>query len=86
MSGICVFSVLVDVQGNPHDVQLVKAAAEEVSAKQRSAVQSLDQKGLEAVRQYRFQPATLHGKAVLYRVKTEVLIESTSGDGSGAGR
>jgi len=72
LSGVCVFSLLVDTQGNPQDVRLVQSAADGVNSKQRSAAQSLDQKGLEAVKQYRFQPATLHGKPVPYRVKIEV--------------
>jgi TonB family protein len=72
LGGVCVFSVLIDAQGNPQDLQLVKSAADGVNQKQRSAAQSLDQKGMEAVRQYRFQPATLHGKPVPYRVMIEV--------------
>jgi TonB family protein len=72
LGGTCVLSILVDVEGKPHDVQIVKSAAEGVKPKQRSAALSLDENAVKAVNQYRFQPATMQGKPVPYRVKIEV--------------
>ena len=72
LSGTCVVSVLVDAQGNSQEVQLIKSLGEGLSPKQHSAAASLDQNALAAVRQYHFQPATLQGKPVPYRLKIEV--------------
>jgi len=72
LGGTCVLSTLVDAEGKPHDVQIVKSAAEGVKPKQRSAALSLDENAVKAVNQYRFQPATIQGKPVPYRVKIEV--------------
>lgn len=72
LGGTCVLSTLVDAEGKPHDVQIVKSAAEGVKPKQHSAALSLDEDAVKAVNQYRFQPATMQGKPVPYRVKIEV--------------
>lgn len=65
-------SVLVDVKGNPQDVQVVKSVWDGVNSKQRSAAMSLDQKAMETARKYRFKPATLNGEPVPYKVKLEM--------------
>jgi TonB family protein len=72
LGGTCVLSTLVDTEGKPHDVQIVKSVAEGVKPKQRPAALSLDEDAVKAVNQYRFQPATMQGKPVSYRVKIEV--------------
>lgn len=72
LGGTCVLSTLVDVQGNPQDIQVVRSIAEGLDPKLRSAAVSLDQSAMKTLRQYRFQPATLQGKPVLYRLKLEV--------------
>jgi TonB family protein len=72
LGGTCVLSTLVDAEGKPHDVQIVKSVAEGVKPKQRSAALSLDENAVKAVQEYRFQPATMQGKPVPYRVKIEV--------------
>jgi TonB family protein len=59
--GVCVVSVVVDVQGNPQQVQVV-----------RHLGMGLDQKAVDAVKQYRFKPATLQGKPVPVEVNIEV--------------
>ena len=51
--GVCVVSLIVDAQGNPQRVQVV-----------RHLGMGLDEKAVEAVRQYKFKPATLQGKPV----------------------
>jgi TonB family protein len=59
--GICIISTIVDPEGNPQRVQVV-----------RHLGKGLDQKAVEAVRQYRFKPGILHGKAVAVEVNIEV--------------
>ena len=59
--GICVVSLVVDAQGNPQRVQVV-----------RHLGMGLDQKAVDAVNQYRFKPATLQGKPVPVEVNIEV--------------
>jgi protein TonB len=59
--GVCVVSLVVDAQGNPQRVQVV-----------RHLGMGLDQKAVAAVRQYRFKPATLQGRAVAVEVNIEV--------------
>jgi periplasmic protein TonB len=59
--GVCVVSLVVDAQGNPQRVQVV-----------RHLGMGLDEKAVEAVKQYRFKPATLQGKPVPVEVNIEV--------------
>jgi periplasmic protein TonB len=59
--GVCVVSLIVDAQGNPQRVQVV-----------RHLGMGLDQKAVEAVRRYRFKAATLQGKPVPVAVNIEV--------------
>ena len=49
--GVCLISMIVDVHGLPQDVRVVRPLG-----------MGLDQKALEAVRQYRFKPAMKDGK------------------------
>ncbi len=59
--GVCVVSLIVDAQGNPQRVQVVRRLG-----------MGLDQKAVDAVKQYRFKPATLQGKPVPVEVNIEV--------------
>lgn len=59
--GVCVVSLIVDAQGNPQRVQVV-----------RHLGMGLDEKALEAVKQYKFKPAMLSGKPVPVEVNIEV--------------
>ena len=59
--GVCVISTVVDDEGNPQRVQVV-----------RHLGMGLDKKAVEAVRQYRFTPAMLRGKPVPVEVNIEV--------------
>lgn len=51
--GICIISLIVDRQGNPQDVRVVRALG-----------MGLDQKAVEAVKQYKFRPAYYKGHPV----------------------
>lgn len=51
--GVCMISIIVDVHGNPQNAHVI-----------RSLGMGLDEKALEAIRRYRFKPATKDGKPV----------------------
>jgi bla regulator protein blaR1 len=59
--GVCVVSLIVDAQGNPQRVQVV-----------RHLGKGLDKKAVEAVRQYKFEPAMRNGEPVAVEVNIEV--------------
>ena len=59
--GVCVIVTIVDAQGNPQRVQVV-----------RHLGKGLDQKAVEAVEQYKFEPAMRHGEPVAVEVNIEV--------------
>jgi len=53
--------VIVDEQGRPTHVRVVRAIG-----------MGLDEKAIEAVKQYKFKPAMLHGKPVKVAVDVNV--------------
>ncbi len=59
--GVCVVSLIVDAQGNPKRVLVV-----------RHLGKGLDKKAVEAVRQYKFEPAMHNGEPVAVEVNIEV--------------
>jgi len=56
-----VVSLIVDTQGNPQHVNVIRRLG-----------MGLDEKAVEAVRQYKFRPAMFQGKAVPVEVNIEV--------------
>jgi periplasmic protein TonB len=60
-TGIVVVSLIVDAQGNPQHVNVVRRLG-----------MGLDEKAIEAVRQYKFKPAMFQGHAVPVEVNIEV--------------
>lgn len=59
--GVCVVGLIVDAQGNPRNVHVIRPLG-----------MGLDEKAVEAVRQYKFKPAMYQGKAVPVEVSIEV--------------
>jgi TonB family protein len=60
--GVCLISLIVDAQGNPQDVHVVRALG-----------MGLDEKAMEAVRKYKFKPALKDGKTpVAVQLSVEV--------------
>jgi len=49
--GVCLISLIVDTQGNPQNIRVVRALG-----------MGLDEKAVEAIRQYKFKPAMKDGK------------------------
>lgn len=59
--GVCVLELIVDTQGNPQRVHVVRPLG-----------MGLDEKAMEAVRQYKFKPAMYQGRAVPVVIQIEV--------------
>jgi len=49
--GVCLISLIVDAQGNPQDIHIARALG-----------MGLDEKAIDAIRQYKFRPAMKDGK------------------------
>jgi len=60
--GICVVSVIVDTQGNPQNVHVIRPLG-----------MGLDQKAVEAVQHYKFKPAMYQGHPVA--VEVDILVD-----------
>jgi TonB family protein len=72
VQGVTVLSLTVDISGNPQDVRVTRSMAEDVKEKYKHAAMGLDQKAVEAVRHYRFQPGQFQGKPVPVEVPVSV--------------
>jgi len=75
IGGNCKVFLVVDTDGNPQNVHVLRSVAEDVPEKEkklRPAAASLDEKALTAVKQYRFEPATFQGKPVPFALTVEV--------------
>ncbi len=72
IQGKCTVSLTVDEKGLPQNVVVVHSIAEDVPPKKRDAAATLDEKAVEAVRQYRFRPATIDGKPVAKEIDMDV--------------
>lgn len=68
ISGTCAVQLTVLPDGSVSDVHVIKSIAEDLDKKSAKkltkAAISLDDMAVKAVKQYKFQPATLHGKPV----------------------
>lgn len=73
IQGTVVVGLKVGVDGLPKDVHVVRSAAEDFTKpKDRKAAATLDEKAVEAARQYRFKPGTYQGKPAPTAVTIEV--------------
>ncbi|MGO8719437.1 MAG: energy transducer TonB [Acidobacteriaceae bacterium] len=59
--GLCVVELVVDAKGMPRDAKVIRPLG-----------MGLDEKALDAVRQYRFKPATLNGRPVAVRMDISI--------------
>jgi protein TonB len=64
INGIVTLSLIVDKEGNPVNVHVIKSIADTVDKKHRTAALSLDQAAVDFVKQYRFKPAMKDGKPI----------------------
>ncbi len=72
LRGDCALSLTVDMDGLPKNVMVVRSIAESQPEKKRAAAISLDEKAIEAVKQYRFKPAMLDGRPVPVEMHIDV--------------
>jgi TonB family protein len=64
IAGITELALTVDEKGVPQDVHVVHSLADGVSKKRQAEAIALDNKAVEAVKKYLFEPATFNGKPV----------------------
>ena len=72
INGITIINLIVDTDGNPTNVHVLHSMADSADKKHRAAALSLEQAALDAVKQYKFDPATLQGKPVRVELNVEV--------------
>jgi TonB family protein len=72
LSGICVVGLVVDAQGNPRNIRVVRSIAKDLDPSLKKAADGLDQNAINAVSKYRFSPAEYQGKPVPVQVNIEV--------------
>lgn len=72
INGIVTLSFLVDVQGNPVNVHVIKSIADTVDPYRQAAALTLDQAAVDAVKKYKFTPAMKDGKPVPIYLNVEV--------------
>jgi hypothetical protein len=77
VSGIALVSILVDADGNPTNVHILRSVADSLDKKHYdqkhlAAAQTLDQAAVDAVKQYKFDPARFRGKSVPVELNVEV--------------
>ncbi len=75
MSGAVLVGLIVDTDGNPQQVHVIRSLADKVDKKDLKAALSLDASALEAVQHYRFRPSTKNGRAVPVEMNVEVHFE-----------
>jgi TonB family protein len=73
IQGKCILQLVVDTNGMPQDVKVIKSVGEELPAKQKKYAAGLDQNALNAVKQYRFEPSLFHGQPVPVQLNIEVM-------------
>jgi len=72
-SAVVTIGLIIDVNGNPTKVHVVRSAAEaNLSPVDHAAALSLDQSALDAVSKYRFVPAKRNGTPVAVVLNVEV--------------
>jgi TonB family protein len=72
INGNCKVSIVVDIDGQVKDVRVIHSVAEDQPSKLKAVALAFDEKAIEAVRQYRFEPALLQGKPVPVALTVEV--------------
>ena len=73
LSGVTTVKFIVNDDGTVRDPHVTKSAADRfTNNKDRAAAASLDEKALQAVSKYRFEPARFQGKPVPCWLTTEV--------------
>lgn len=69
---LAIVNLIVDTNGMPENVHILRSAAANVKPKQRADALAWDGKAIEAVKTYRFRPATCKGTPVKVELNVEV--------------
>ena len=64
--------LVVDAQGNPQNVRVVRSIGKDLDPKLQKAANGLDQNAINAVSKYRFSPGEYQGKPIPVQVNIEV--------------
>jgi TonB family protein len=72
LQGVVVVALTVDTAGKPQDVRVARSMAEDVSKKDKQTAVGLDEKAVEAVKQYRFEAGQFQGKPVPVEIEVHV--------------
>ena len=72
LEGMSVVKLIIDEKGRPQNVTVIRSFADKLPTQQQYAGLQMDRKAVDAVKKYRFQPATLNGRAVPTEVTVEV--------------
>jgi TonB family protein len=72
VSGIVLVSLIVGTDGLPTNVSILRSIGSSVDKKHLEAALSLDEAALEAVKKYKFSPATYRGTPVPVELHVEV--------------
>ena len=71
-NGIVLVGLTVDANGEPTNLHIVRSASDKADEANRDAALSLDQKALDCVQKYRFEPATYRGKPIPVEMNVEI--------------
>lgn len=72
VDGVCIVAILVDVNGIPKDVHVVRSIESSVDPEFRSAAKDMDKNAVKTASKFRFKPATYHGQPVPIAIKLEI--------------
>jgi protein TonB len=75
INGTVTVFLIVDTEGNPRNVKVIKSIADTVGENQRAAALTLDQAAVDAVKQYKFAPAAKDGVPVEVYLNVKVNFE-----------
>ena len=72
LEGTVLISLVVGIDGHPHDVAVARSIRDGLDAKFQEAGAELDQHAMDAARKFRFQPGSLKGVVVPMVIKVEM--------------
>lgn len=72
LSGVCLVSLVVNAQGQPERVRVVRSIASSLPPDKQRVAENLDQNAVKAVSQSQFSPASYHGNPVPVLIDVEV--------------
>jgi TonB family protein len=74
ITGPVTVQCVVEIDGSVRNIHVIKSAAAGYTKKKDvAAAATLDQKAIDTVSKYRFEPATFHGKPVPSKITVEIV-------------